>query len=697
MLDRSYLLLSCCLILTACVVLPITTAWAVPANERAIEFAQPDGTTFQARLVGDEYHAFHETADGKKIVRNPKTKSWEYAMPTAVGSLEPSGKVVGRDVPPAIPKAVEADYLDSVRSLVMQKRKVEVKSPHSRKMTAPSGTIPGLILLVNFSDTSTTFLQSDFTGLMNTVGYNANSAHGSFRDYYLEVSYGNLTVNTTVVGWFTLPNNRAFYGGNTGGPGTDVRRQQLIIDALNAADPTVNFSNYDQDGDGWIDFFGVIHQGQGEEQTGAHPDCMWSHRGTISTYTTGEGILVGPYHTDPEMYYSRLTTVGVICHESGHFFGLPDLYDIDGSSEGIGHWGLMGSGSWCGPGNDGSKPSHFCAWSKICLGWITPTEITAYTNNFALPAVDTNATAAQVFIDDYKDGEFFLIENRYQRSTASDATGFDEYLPGSGALITHVDDYMITNATDVRRKVDVEEADGLGQLDSGTNRGDAGDVYTAPGQVFNDLSNPDAKENTGTATGILVTDFQGAGTASMTCDITPKSLNSMALAYDLFGAGRISTGYGDGDDYAAVRFTTTVAGDLERVKIYCPYKGSTLLTVKIYDSTGWAAWPKVPLPNGSVPPGSAAQGYVEIPLPTPISFGPATDFYVEVRYQYSGGSGNPIALSDDYTDDDRSYVNSDATTYSYFPLTAAGGWPYDVAIRADINTSTSAVEEWMLY
>ena len=45
-------------------------------------------------------------------------------------------------------------------------------------------------------------------------------------------------------------------------------------------------------------------------------------------------------------------TIGVFVHEMGHgFWNLPDLYDTDGSSEGIGSWSLMAGGSWNGPAN----------------------------------------------------------------------------------------------------------------------------------------------------------------------------------------------------------------------------------------------------------------------------------------------------------------------------------------------------------
>ena len=58
--------------------------------------------------------------------------------------------------------------------------------------------------------------------------------------------------------------------------------------------------------------------------------------------------------------------LGVWCHEFGHELYLPDFYDTDQSSEGVGNWAVMAAGAW---GNNGETPVYFSAFSRIWLGW----------------------------------------------------------------------------------------------------------------------------------------------------------------------------------------------------------------------------------------------------------------------------------------------------------------------------------------
>ena len=661
-------------------------ALAAPAEEEVWTFLQPDGTPFKAYVIGDEFYAYYETPDGQPIIRNAQSGYWYYAMPKADGTLEQTAFAVGLSTPESSVLNVERGLWEqAVADLAADRAQAaaEVRAPSENATT--SGLVKGVLLLANFSDTTTQFAPADFTNLMNTVGYNSNGALGSVRDFYNENSYGAFTLQMDVYGWFTLPQTRTYYGQNSSGQ--DLNPRQMVIDALAASNSTVNYANYDADGDGRVDVFGVVHQGQGEE-SGGGPNAIWSHAWTLLLPVTVDGKDVQEYFTAPELKgTTTLATIGVYCHEMAHhMFYLPDLYDLDGSSYGVGNWSVMGYGVYLGP--SGAKPCHFDPWCKIVLGWLTPTTITSSATGIALPSLDTNASALLVPVDPYADGEYFLVCNRYKRTTAEPETGFDQYLPGSGALIMHIDDYVRNNSTEALKKVDVEEADGLNHLDNKTNQGDANDLYPTGTSAFNNTSNPNTKDNGGNSTGIVVDTFTGAGTASMTCSVTPPaSLSGSSIGYDQMGSDGSAFGY-DGLDYAVVRFTTAGGGTLERVKTYFFFGGTTNYTVYVY--SGWSGG----APSGLLTSQSGShvgKGYEEITLTSPQSFGASTDFYVQVRYDSGYITADVLPVTQDWQCDQRSWISTDGVSYTN--LTPANDLPYDINIRADLATdSTSTVD-----
>ena len=178
-----------------------------------------------------------------------------------------------------------------------------------------------------------------------------------------------------------------------------------------------------------------------------------------------------------------------LAHEFGHDLGLPDLYDTDYSSQGIGAWGLMGLGSWL---MGGDVPAHPCAWSKVFLGWVKPKEIVAGNFNLNLNCVE-NSNIDTIIKIPLTQNEYFLLENR-------DKTGFDQYLPGQGLLIWHIDEssgkleHNNINAYEDRKRVDLEEADGRDDLDKNMNFGDSTDPYFAGNSwEFTPFTNPNSR------------------------------------------------------------------------------------------------------------------------------------------------------------------------------------------------------------
>jgi len=512
-------------------------AEAVPAAPVVHTLIQPDGTSFKARQWGDENSHGWETADGYTIVFDKTSQRWVYAIKDQKGHLIGTAIEVGR-----ANEAVLQKHIRPVRGPIVKRLKRE-GSPFLRTFLSSQALAVGSltaqinipVILINFNDTTTTFNSSDFNTLLFGTG------NSSLKDYYQEVSYGNLTVNGTVYGWVTASYGHDYYGTNDA-QGWDQHPGDLVYEAVQAADSTVDFSQYDSDGDCYVDVVVVVHQGQGEEASD-NPTDIWSHRWSLSSayaygysnwgaYITNDPcssnssqyVIVDDYTLQPELLGSDMTTVGVFAHELGHVLGLPDLYDTDASSEGIGQWSLMAAGAWNFVSLPGDSPAHLDAWSKYFLGWITPQHVTATLVNHAIASVETTADVYLFLNGSATTGEYFLIANRQR-------IGFDQALPAGGLLVWHIDTDVI-NANLGANTVNAEEcyppgpscaqrhygvslvqADGLWQLEKGVSSGDGGDPF--PGSTgnsnFHSFSTPASLLWDGTYSGVYVKNISVQG------------------------------------------------------------------------------------------------------------------------------------------------------------------------------------------
>jgi immune inhibitor A len=359
------------------------------------------------------------------------------------------------------------------------------------------GTVRVIVVLVDFADRPMANDAHHFQDLFFSTGV---LPKGSVREYYREVTHGLIDIQGQVVGPYHLPHPEAYYAnGHSGTGAARPNAQDMAYDAVVAADPAVDFTPYDNDGNGLVDAFIVIHAGTGGEVTGSAND-IWSHKWVLPG---------GAYNADAVKVYGYLTVpedckIGVCCHELGHLlFGWPDLYDTDYSSSGIGNWCLMAGGSWDG---NGDVPCHPSAWCKAGQGWISVVNEHG-TEMVSIADVKDSQTAYRLWKDGAAGTEYFLIENRQR-------TRFDQYLPGDGLLIWHVDDSVSSNDDEHHYKVALVQADGLRQLESSAgNRGDAGDPF--PGSTSNTglagNTNPNSNSYLGVATGVSVTRISASG------------------------------------------------------------------------------------------------------------------------------------------------------------------------------------------
>jgi M6 family metalloprotease-like protein len=350
-------------------------SWCVPASPGGVEVSQPDGTKIKVFPKGDEFYKWKEDGKGYTILKDPAAKAWLYAERGAGGLLKASVYRVGSSDPASLGLEKHLNDIPGLKRAARLRETRDVSSLYHvagggtltgmRKTPILTGTMKNLVILAKFAGASTTFTQAQYNSLFNDIGYSYDGAAGSVKDYYLQVSYNKLTVQSVVTAWVTLPNNYAYYGANDIN-GNDARPQEMVRDAIVALHNTgFDFSQVDGNGDGEIDGLTIIHSGRGEEYGANDPSYIWSHQWELSAPISYNGVRMFMYHTEPEIRGgdgdpAGISRIGVICHETGHFFGLPDLYDYTGVSHGIGEFCLMAHGSW--NGNYGTSPAHLSAW-----------------------------------------------------------------------------------------------------------------------------------------------------------------------------------------------------------------------------------------------------------------------------------------------------------------------------------------------
>ena len=447
--------------------------FAVSATPETLTFIQPDGFEFIGFCRGDEWQAWHETLDGWSIVKN-ENNYWVYAIGVNGQRLESSQAIVGLESPPSFTTngALLQKHLHPERMIDFE---------HStdfsiRDMRSTIFTLP--VLLVEYPDYGAVTDQDVIDNLFNEEGYGhpGYSGSGSFKDFYLEISYGQFTPIATVSQWFTAPNNHNYYADSENNSSQRTRQLvRAIVDSAEAAG--MDWAQFDNDGDGSVEGLTIVHAGPGAEQ--GDLSNIWSHRWNLGNLAVQyDGVLISDYCINPEIQSGNVTAIGVICHEFGHILGLPDLYDTDYSSSGAGKLALMASGSWGTAGNTPWYPSAMNAWSKLEMGWGNNVLLNTNLQNIDIEQSFSNNTVYR--INNQNDNtEYWLVENRQRRGT-------DINMHSPGLLFWHIDTEKTNgwspNNDEPHYGVGLEQADGLFDLENdGTS--DAGDPY--PGSTGN--------------------------------------------------------------------------------------------------------------------------------------------------------------------------------------------------------------------
>lgn len=462
-------------------------AMAVPAKREPFTVTQPDGSELTVMLRGDERSHFLLTEDGYFLTETADGR-YEYAAPAADGTMRSTG-VTARNA--AQRTAADKSYLtaftpETVASVMNARQKARSKAPmrgpglYQGSSFPKKGEQKGLVILVEFTDVAfgskngSQYKGVDaydyFSDLLNKEGFDLFGGTGSARDWFIENSQGVFKPQFDVYGPVKLEHNVAYYGANDA-YGNDKNAHAMVVEACKALDETVDFSQYDRDGDGKVDNVYVFYAGFGEADGGGK-NTVWPHSWDLSASgmllkdRTYDGVLIDKYACSNETYHyaKRPDGIGTFVHEFSHVMGLPDLYStVSNSAFTPGEFSVMDYGPY---NNNGRTPPNYSAYERYALDWMTP-EVFDKSGDFTLENLADSNRA--YIIKTEKENEYFLLENRQ-------LSGWDMGIPASGMLVWHVDyDPQIftantVNNTPSHQRVDLIEADG--RLTEYTRNGD---------------------------------------------------------------------------------------------------------------------------------------------------------------------------------------------------------------------------------
>lgn len=514
-------------------------AGAVKAYPRPIIVTQPDGTRVTVRIHGDESFHYVTTIDGFLLSKDKagyfcyvdydfttgrKTVSAQRAHNVNERSSSEKTFITHLKAAPVVNADIKARRPITIR----QPQKVTLNTSNTAAaVKAKAAADPEhqyLVILVNFKDCAFQHVANDFDTWLNEPGYSTNGGTGSVKDYFRDNSMGKFIPNFHVVGPYTLSQNQVYYAGNSEDTGEDTNPRAMVREACDlakAANPDLDFRQFDNDGDGYMDNCYIIYAGYSEAST-ANGDDMWPHSWTMGDETFQiDGVNINNYSCSAELVgmpgnpeKPTMDGIGTFTHEFGHILGLKDMYDTDDYTNGYGidpgAYSLYASGSY---NNDSRTPPCLMAFERLQLGWATKgTDIVELKDpeDVTLDNISTNKAR---FIDAQPGRaagtgyEWFVLENRQQ-------TGWDSYIPAHGLLIYHydytqemVDQYWSVNGPNNNAKhrcMYIKPADGIDDENSRS-----GDTWpgTSANTAFTDTSTPNALNWNNEPTNVPVTNI----------------------------------------------------------------------------------------------------------------------------------------------------------------------------------------------
>lgn len=391
-----------------CLVMP---SWTVPARQRMLTVRMIDGEMMRVRFCGDEHRSFYLSEDGFVVELADDSDSLyvktEYRPSDLLANVRLSG-------------------IGSVETAPIK----------------PLGSPKIPVILVNFNDLHMSVAETDeacnafydlfCNGTRDGQLYTGAGSAGAVRDYFAQQSDSVFLPEFEVFGPVTLCKPMAYYGQNSGNR-KDVNFSEFCEEALQLAmeGTAVDWSRFDNDGDGTVDLAFFIYAGTGENVSGADPNTIWPKE--MLSPMVINGIEVAVMGCCNELIIESgekvVDGIGTMCHEIMHALGMPDMYDTNYVGLGMSYWSLMDCGNFC---KNGYVPCGLTAYEREFLQW-RPIEELDGSSTLTLRPLEAGGCGYKI-VNSANPAEYYIIENRQ-------AVGWDVGLCtlGSGMLAVHVD------------------------------------------------------------------------------------------------------------------------------------------------------------------------------------------------------------------------------------------------------------------
>ncbi len=350
----------------------------------------------------------------------------------------------------------------------------------------PTVGSPGVLVIpVDFSDRTAAGQGYDLSVLTDAFEKNGSTDYRSVYDFYAASSYGQLTLDITVLDfWFRPQNTSSYYKNATmeyDGSEIAIGDQLILDEALAYLEPLMDLSAFDSDGNGVIDAVVMINTLAIDE----NEDFHWAYRywnlytDENDEYYEYDGVSANDYiwasyaflhegfGADGNVHYEDTDAVSTYTyiHEFGHILGADDYYDTAGIGSPMGGCDVM----------DGMPGDHN-AFTKFHFGWLTTSRLVVADDTVTLSLRAFSETGDTLLLANNWDPalgayqEYYIVA--YYRGTGLNS-GAGGYFERDGVVVYHV-----------RASLFRENYDGTDLYDVYFNNTDPSDEYGTEGNLI---------------------------------------------------------------------------------------------------------------------------------------------------------------------------------------------------------------------